>query len=263
MADIRQQLADVTIKAASTAAVATDLPLVVALHPSSPTPALTGSSNVSGSVAHNATTGTSGWLKAMGAWANAAAPTWTEGNIVALSVDLSGNLRVSDTKLPAAAAAADGTANPTVTLIEALSGLFNGTSWDRGTNNMLKVLTGDTGTKTTSFAGATQTNRSARGAIITARFGTVSGTTPTCTIQLQFSPDDGTTWINLGPSAAASATNNTVGIIVFPGATVGVVGFSSNALVSCPLPRTWRLNYTIAGTTPSFALTETDVNYCM
>lgn len=51
MTDIRQQLGDATVKAGSTASVATDLPLVVALHPLSATPfaALTkGTQNATG-----------------------------------------------------------------------------------------------------------------------------------------------------------------------------------------------------------------------
>lgn len=63
--------------------------------------------------------------------ANAAAPTWTEGNQVGLSVDLSGNLRSVVSGLPTAAAAADTTANPTISGIGSFPYTYNGTTWDR------------------------------------------------------------------------------------------------------------------------------------
>lgn len=43
---------------------------------------------------------------------------------------------------------------------------------------------------------------------------------------------------------------------VCPGVTV-----AANAAISYPLPRTWRLNFTIGGTTPSFTITNVQVAY--
>lgn len=69
-----------------------------------------------------------------GALANAAAPTWTEGNQVALSVDLAGNLRTTETRLSAAASPTDNFANPTTSQIFALMGCWDGSAWDRCTS---------------------------------------------------------------------------------------------------------------------------------
>lgn len=140
---------------------------------------------------------------------------------------------------------------------------FNGTNFDRDRANW-NTTTGDTGAKVASFAGATQTNYSAAGAMITVLCGTVSGTTPTLTAQLQWSPDAGTTWLNLGgASTAVTATGNTITFLCYPNTGTPTIGATQTVLVASPLPRTWRLNYTIGGTTPSFTITGVYVNYIL
>lgn len=125
------------------------------------------------------------------------------------------------------------------------------------------TFTGDSGTFTSTFNGAAQTNTSYRGALITVVLGTVSGTTPTLAAQLQWSPDGGTTWLNYGavlPNLTASSQTGT--IVVYPtntstaGATPAAFTLGSTVTVqsNAALPRTWRLAYTIGGTTPSFAI---------
>jgi hypothetical protein len=160
------------------------------------------------------------------------------------------------TGYPTAAAAADALANPTVTQIGADGMRFNGTTWDRERNNW-NTTTGDTGAKTVSVAGATQTNYNAAGATIVINMGTVSGTTPTLTAQVQGSADGGTTWYNIAGAVTPTinATGQTV-LTVYPG-----VAAVANAAVSSVLPRTWRLNYTLGGTTPSFTITNVQVAY--
>jgi len=163
---------------------------------------------------------------------------------------------VSITGYPTAAASADGLANPTVTKIDATTLLFNGTTWDRARGNV-NTTTGDTGAKTATFNGATQTNYNARGATVLINMGTVSGTTPTLAAKLQGSADGGTTWYDIPGAVTPSitATGTTV-MTIYPGATV-----AANAAISYPLPRTWRLAYTIGGTTPSFTITNVQVAY--
>lgn len=132
------------------------------------------------------------------------------------------------------------------------------------------TLTGDNGTFTSTFNGATQTNTSYRGALITVVLGAVSGTTPTLAAQLQWSPDGGTTWLSYGavlPNLTASSQTGT--IIIYPantstaGATPAAftLGSTVNVQSNAALPRTWRLAYTIGGTTPSFAIASVQVNY--
>jgi hypothetical protein len=177
------------------------------------------------------------------------------------------------TQFPAAAASADALANPTITQVGAENMLFNGTTWDRQRNNV-NTTTGDTGTHTASFNGATQTNYNARGAFITIVLGTVSGGTLSFSAQLQWSPDGGTTWFDIGNALTGNMINTgTSGVyIVYPTNISQSVGngpqnidpnTTAVAAVNIPLPRTWRLAYTIGGTTPSYTFTGVYVNYIL
>jgi len=129
------------------------------------------------------------------------------------------------------------------------------------------TVTGDSPTIVTATTtnGATQTNANARGAIITAILGTVSGTLPTLSLQLQWSPDGGTTWLNYGSatSAIAIATGNTVTVEVYPTALALTLGGAGSAQTNAPLPRTWRMAYTTTGTGISIAVASVQVNYCI
>jgi len=166
---------------------------------------------------------------------------------------------------------AEGLANTTAQPVVNQDHIFNGTTWDRLHGNW-RTTTGDTGAKTTTFNGATQTNYDSVGAFITVRLGTVSGTTPTLTIAFQFSPDNGTTWHGLGPNLSnLTSSNQTAGLLIGPtnwsqtaGATpanLATATMTSITVWNMFLPRVWRLTYTIAGTTPSFTITAVDVNY--
>ena len=147
---------------------------------------------------------------------------------------------------PSQAASADSLANPTITQIGADGMMFNNATWDRVRNN-INTSTGDTFTKTVTFNGLTQTNYNARGVHILHVIGTVSGSSPSMTIQMQFAPD-GVTWVNLpGVVSAPITATGTYLMSVYPGITP-----SANTAFSMPLPRLWRLAYTITGTTPSF-----------
>jgi hypothetical protein len=136
--------------------------------------------------------------------------------------------------------------------------LFNGSSFDRQRANT-NVTTGDTGAKTATFNGATQTNHNAAGATIVINMGTVSGTSPTLIAKIQGSADGGTTWFDVpGAVTPTISASGQYLLHVYPGVTP-----VANAAVSFPLPRTWRLVYTIGGTTPSFTLTNVQVAYTL
>lgn len=147
---------------------------------------------------------------------------------------------------------------------------FNGTTFDRLRSNWTGT-TGDTGAKVATFNGATQTNFDSVGAFITILLGVVSGTTPTLSAQLQFSPDGGTTWLNLGPALPNLTASSQTGLIAIypanfsqtPGATPAnlTTGATVSVFLNCPLPRTWRIVYTIGGTTPSFAISSVQTSY--
>lgn len=200
---------------------------------------------------------------------------WRKATVSAagrLSVDASGVTVPVDTELPPAAALADATANPTVPTVGAAGLQYNGATWELVRGNF-NTTTGDTGTKTASFTGATQTNFNAVGAIILVKLGTVSGVTPTLSCQLQWSYDGGTTWLNIGTALAnLTASNATGAYIVYPSNTSQAAGttpvtMTTGATVTTALnlslPRVWRLNFTIGGTTPSFAVTAVYVNYIL
>ncbi len=156
---------------------------------------------------------------------------------------------VGVTGYPTAAASADALANPTVTKLDALGLLFNGATWDRARNNAA-VAVETSAARTTTGVGTTQTNFNARGAFIWVNVTAVTGTTPTLTVRVQWSPDGGTNWLDLDTTNAQTASITATGasvLRIYPGLTT-----AANAALNSPLPRTWRLAWTITGTTPSF-----------
>lgn len=169
-----------------------------------------------------------------------------------LSIDSAGVASVKTAQISTAAALADAFANPTVGHIGAASFLFNGVTWDRNRNNANQTVEASAA-RTATVAGATVTNFNSSGAVITISVTAASGTTPTLVAKLQFSPDNGTTWFDYD-SKVVTATISAVGtyiLKVYPGLTAEV----ANNAVGLPLPRTFRMYYTIGGTTPSFTFT--------
>lgn len=171
---------------------------------------------------------------------------------------------VTDTKLPTSAASADALANPTITQIGADNMLFNGTSWDRQRGMSVATTTGDTGAKTVTGNGATQTNAGNKGLQLFIVLGVVSGTSPTAVFKLQGSVDGGTNFYDIPGAATASLTASTnVGMTIYPGlvATAASATTGTTLTLSNALPRTWRVVWTIGGTTPSFTITSITYNY--
>jgi hypothetical protein len=200
--------------------------------------------------------------------------TATIGGTVQASICLSQTPLYShsvDTEASTPATLVDAFANPLAGQLGADNMLFNGATWDRARNNV-NTVTGDTGVKTATFNGATQTNHNARGAFITIFMGAVTGTTPSAIPQLQWSPDNGTTWLNFGLAGAAIVATGNHSFLVYPtnlsqaaGATPAnlTTGAAQTVAMNSPLPRTWRLVLTITGTTPSFTITSVQVNYIL
>jgi hypothetical protein len=100
------------VKAASTAAVATDKALVVAISPNNTIPVSgtvtvtpSGTQTVAGNKTNNNAAPGATNVGTLPAIANAAVQTWTEGDQVALSEDLNGSLRTSSGSVPEATAA--------------------------------------------------------------------------------------------------------------------------------------------------------------
>lgn len=154
------------------------------------------------------------------------------------------------------AALADNVTNPTEGRSAADQYQFNGTTWDRQRNNW-NTTTGDTGAKTASLNGATQTNYNASGAVIAFNIGAVGGTNPTLNIKLQESADGGTTWFDVPGAALPTITASGLYVLTIHPAATPV----ANSIVAFPLTRTWRAVYTIGGTAPSFTITNVQVAY--
>lgn len=132
--------------------------------------------------------------------------------------------------------------------------------------NPVVALTGDTGAKVATGNGATVTNLNAKGAQIVINLGAVTGTLPTCTFKVQGSADSGITWYDIPSANTASLTATGVyGITIFPGITTlaGTTTTGTTTCVSNVMPRTWRLVWTIGGTTPSFTITNVQVSYLL
>lgn len=127
--------------------------------------------------------------------------------------------------------------------------------------------TGDTGSlgAGTTTGQLQVTPQWARGATITMLASAASGS---CTFQVQYSPDGGTTWNNYGPvSTALTGAGNTT-VAIYPtnwsataGATptnVTIAGTVATVLVNAPMPPVWRLSFSI-GT--SITITQVYVDY--
>jgi hypothetical protein len=148
------------------------------------------------------------------------------------------------------AALADTVTNPTVGSSGALAYAFNNTTWDRFRNNEGNITVDSSGARTTTGVGTTGVNFNHTGVFIFINVTAATGTTPTLVLRVQWSGDNGTTWFDLDTTNAQTASITTTGTFalkVYPGLTA-----AANAACNSPLPRTWRLAWTIGGTTPSF-----------
>lgn len=77
----------------------------------------------------------------------------------------------------------------------------------------------------------------------------ITGTTPTLTVIVEGMDEASGKFYALLTSAALSATGTTL-LTVYPGVTA-----AANVAAAQALPKTWRVRYTIAGTTPAVTAT--------
>ena len=84
-------------------------------------------------------------------------------------------------------------------------------------------------------------------------------------MQLQWSPDGGTTWVNYGAatSAVTIITGNTVSVMVYPVTWSTFTSGAGDVQIAAPLPRTWRMTYTGGGIGFSIAIASVQVNYVL
>lgn len=145
-----------------------------------------------------------------------------------------------DTELPAAAALADGTANPTVPLVGAGMELYNGATWDRQRGNSAATVLASEA-RTATVDSTDQTNHNARGAHIIINISAGSGFSLVPKVQAK-DPVSGAYYDLL--VGTAITTTGTVVLRVFPGATP-----ASNLVANDMLPRVWRVRVEHADTT--------------
>lgn len=119
-------------------------------------------------------------------------------------------------------------------------------------NNNSNVDTGALITLAAASAGvasADQVNSGCRGIKLVIDITAISGTSPTLTVTLQGKDTASGKYYTLLASAALNAVATTV-LEVFPGAAV-----TANVSANSQLPRTWRVNTAIGGSTPSVTAT--------
>jgi hypothetical protein len=108
--------------------------------------------------------------------------------------------------------------------------------------------------QTTTFTGRKVLNPGdARGMYFTAVV-TNAGTAPTLVIRLEWSPDNGTTWVAWDTTNLQTTSKTTTGVYtlkVYPG-----IATAANTSLNDALPPVWRAVYTIGGTTPQWTLTS-------
>lgn len=112
--------------------------------------------------------------------------------------------------------------------------------------------------------GAMQTNTSGcRGVVVHIRLGTVSGTSPTFTAGLQYSPDGGVTWrawISVGGLIAVASTSYYT-VTLYPTVSATVPAGAGSSQVNGGLPKFWRMQYGTGGTGISIQIAEVDYTY--
>lgn len=93
-------------------------------------------------------------------------------------------------------------------------------------------------------------NASATGVMLFLNASVVSGTTPSLTVKVQVQDPVSAGWVDLPGASypAVVAVTATPLLLIIDLSVVAV----ANVSVNMPIPRTWRLAWTISGTTPSF-----------
>lgn len=138
-----------------------------------------------------------------------------------------------DSELPAAAALADGAANPTAPTVGAAGLRWNGASLDRERGNT-EVTVLASAARTATVDSADQTNHNARGAHVIIDVTAITAT-PSITPKIQVKDPASAKYYDVLVGVAITAVGTTV-IKVYPG-----IAASANAAASDILGRTWRV----------------------
>jgi hypothetical protein len=102
-----------------------------------------------------------------------------------------------------------------------------------------------------------------RGVMVTFKAGTVSGTSPTLTLNLQVAigalSDGSIAWAST--SAVAMSTGGVIRLILYPDTFTVTIGGLGGTIVNGAIPLNWRVLYTPGGTTPSIQANEIYFDY--
>lgn len=101
----------------------------------------------------------------------------------------------------------------------------------------------------TSGSTADNINSTVRGIILVVDVTSITGTTPSVVVTVQGKDETSGKYYTLLASAALTAAGTTV-LTVYPG-----VAAVANSSANLPLPRVWRVIYTVAGTAPAVTAT--------
>jgi len=144
----------------------------------------------------------------------------------------------------------DGVSNGSPGLVSyARKALFNETSWDRERGNTEVTVLASAARTVTGDSGD-MTNHNAKGVCLAVNVTAVSGTSPTLTVSVWGKDPVSGAYYRITAETANITSIGLREIYVYPGAIDSAGG--AEGLSGLPLPRTWRVNYTIGGTTPSF-----------
>ena len=171
-----------------------------------------------------------------GSWSVSQTGTWTvqAAQSGSWSVSVTGTATV-DTELPAAAALADGAANPTTPLVGACGLRWNGATWDREQATQEGTLLASAA-RTSDTTSADQTNYTARGVMLFLR---VSAGTPNLLLYIQIKDPVSGLYANANVAPTAITATGLYCYELSPGGTVA--GQQVYQRTGGHLPRTWRV----------------------
>lgn len=164
-------------------------------------------------------------------------------------VAIASDANAVDTELPAAAALADGAANPTAPAVGSHGAVWNGSTWDREVGPQEGTLLASAA-RTATSASATQTNRGHRGVIVWLNV-TSALAAGTALVQIEGQDPVSGNWVilNQTPQGAGAGFTGTLGLELSPGASGGTNSSAGYMIqrISGTLPRAWRVNVVHSG----------------
>jgi hypothetical protein len=144
--------------------------------------------------------------------------------------------------------------------VQGINYLFNGTTFERQRSNTTDTASVASAARTATGNSSDMTNLNAAGVTAFVNVTAASGTSPTLLVTLQGKDPISATYYTLVAQAATLTAAGSATLTAYPGASGGPA--SPSATSGMPVPRTWRVLWTIAGTTPSFTF-SVGINYIL